>query len=82
MINLPGYRSKSRYFPDGRDLNRAFQVLLKSTTSRVASTVKKNLIDGSDVIIDLHSAAVGRSNMPQYGDLSHPDLPIGKSLRD
>ena len=75
VLNLPGYRSKSRYFPDGRDLNRAFPGLTKgSTTSRVASTIKKNLIDDSDVIIDLHSAATGRSNMPQIrGDLSHPE---------
>ena len=44
VINLPGYRSKSRYFPDGRDLNRAFPGLSKgSTTSRVASMVKKIL---------------------------------------
>ena len=44
VINLPGYRSKSRYFPDGRDLNRAFPGLSKgSTTSRVASTIKKIL---------------------------------------
>ncbi|MBB70595.1 MAG: hypothetical protein CMB28_05775 [Euryarchaeota archaeon] len=75
VLNLPGYRSKTRYFPDGRDLNRAFPGLSKgSTTSRVASRVKKNLINDSDVIIDLHSAAAGRSNMPQIrGDLSHPE---------
>ena len=24
VVNMPGYRSKSRYFPDGRDLNRNF----------------------------------------------------------
>ena len=75
VLNLPGYRAKTRYFPDGRDLNRAFPGLSKgSTTSRVASRVKKNLINDSDVIIDLHSAATGRSNMPQIrGDLSHPE---------
>ncbi len=75
VLNLPGYRSKTRYFPDGRDLNRAFPGLSKgSTTSRVASRVKENLINDSDVIIDLHSAATGRSNMPQIrGDLSHPE---------
>lgn len=75
VLNLPGFRAKSRYFPDGRDLNRAFPGLSKgSTTSRVASIVKRNLIDDSDVIIDLHSAATGRSNMPQIrGDLSHPE---------
>ena len=27
LINLPGYREKSRYFPDGRDINRNFQVV-------------------------------------------------------
>ena len=75
VLNLPGYREKSRYFPDGRDLNRAFPGKNKgSTTSRVASKVSKNIIAGSDVIIDLHSAAVGRSNMPQIrADLSHPE---------
>ena len=75
VLNLPGYRAKSRYFPDGRDLNRAFPGIQKgSTTSRVAYTVTNNLIHDSDIIIDLHSAAVGRSNMPQIrGDLSHPD---------
>ena len=75
VLNLPGYRAKTRYFPDGRDLNRAFPGLSKgSTTSRVASRVKENLINDSDVIIDLHSAAIGRTNMPQIrGDLSHPE---------
>ena len=78
VLNLPGYRAKSRYFPDGRDLNRAFPGKPKgNTTSRVASVVKKRLIEDSDVIIDLHSAAVGRSNMPQIrGDLSHPESNI------
>ena len=43
VLNLPGYREKSRYFPDGRDLNRAFPGKKKgSTTSRVASKVSKN----------------------------------------
>ncbi|MBT4066584.1 MAG: succinylglutamate desuccinylase/aspartoacylase family protein [Euryarchaeota archaeon] len=75
VLNLPGYRTMSRYFPDGRDLNRAFPGHSKSnTTSRVAKRVTKNLINDSDVIIDLHSAATGRSNMPQIrGDLSHPE---------
>jgi len=75
VLNMPGYRAKSRYFPDGRDLNRAFPGKAKgNTTSRVAYRVRKKLIEDSDVIIDLHSAASGRSNMPQIrGDLSHPE---------
>ena len=73
VVNLPGYRSKSRYFPDGRDLNRNFPGDFKgSTTKRVAAQVWKYLLRDSDAIIDLHSAAKGRSNMPQLRvDLAH-----------
>jgi hypothetical protein len=73
VVNLPGYRAKSRYFPDGRDLNRQFPGDLKgSTTRRVAAQIVRNLIEDSDAIIDLHSAAKGRSNMPQIrADLAH-----------
>ena len=73
VVNLPGYRGKSRYFPDGRDLNRQFPGDLKgSTTRRVAAQIVRNLIEDSDAIIDLHSAAKGRSNMPQIrADLAH-----------
>ena len=34
VVNLPGYRAKSRYFPDGRDLNRNFPGNFKTTTTR------------------------------------------------
>ena len=73
VVNLPGYRSKSRYFPDGRDLNRQFPGDLKGpTTRRVAAQIVRNLIEDSDAIIDLHSAAKGRNNMPQIrADLAH-----------
>ena len=74
IINLPGYRSKSRYFPDGRDLNRQFPGDFKgSTTRRVAAQLWKYLLDDVDAIVDLHSAGKGRSNMPQVrADLAHP----------
>ena len=66
VVNMPGYRSKSRYFPDGRDLNRNFPGNSKgSSTRRVAAQVWKYLVEDSDAIIDLHSAGKGRSNMPQ-----------------
>ncbi len=73
VVNLPGYRAKSRYFPDGRDLNRNFPGNFKTTTTRrVAAQVWKYLLKDSDAIIDLHSAAKGRSNMPQLrADLAH-----------
>ena len=74
IINLPGYRRRTRYFPDRRDLNRSFPGNPDSnTTSRVASGVWKNLVLGSDYIIDFHSAAKGRTNVPQIrANLAHP----------
>ena len=73
VVNLPGYRSKSRYFPDGRDLNRQFPGNPSgSTTRRVAAQVWQHLVEDSDGIIDLHAAAKGRINMPQVRvNLSH-----------
>ncbi len=74
VVNLPGYRAKSRYFPDGRDLNRNFPGDYKgSTTKRVAAQLWKHILKDSDAIIDLHSASRGRSNMPQLRvNLTHP----------
>lgn len=73
VVNLPGYRMKSRYFPDGRDLNRQFPGDPQgSTTKRVADQIWNHLVVDSDAIIDIHSAAKGRSNMPQVRvDLTH-----------
>tara|TARA_B100001093_G_scaffold169000_2_gene161680 strand:- start:6095 stop:7429 length:1335 start_codon:yes stop_codon:yes gene_type:complete len=73
IVNLPGYRAKSRYFPDGRDLNRNFPGDFKgSTTKRVAAQVWKYLFSDADAIVDLHSAGKGRANMPQLrADLAH-----------
>jgi predicted deacylase len=66
VVNLPGYFRQKRDFPDGRDLNRHFPGDFESnTTSRVASRIWSNIISGSDYIVDLHSAAKGRTNMPQ-----------------
>jgi hypothetical protein len=51
---------------DGRDLNRSFPGKPDSnTTSRVAHRLWHEIISGSDHVIDLHTAAVGRTNMPQ-----------------
>lgn len=74
VVNLPGFREKSRYLPDGRDLNRAFPGSPSSnTTKRVAHQLWTTLLEDSDAIIDFHTAAKGRSNMPQLRvDLTHP----------
>lgn len=74
IVNLPGYRTRSRYFPDRRDLNRAFPGNPDSnTTSRVANGIWKNMVLGSDYVVDFHSAAKGRTNIPQIrANLAHP----------
>ena len=74
VVNLPGFREKSRYLPDGRDLNRAFPGSPSSnTTKRVAHQLWTTLLEDSDAILDFHTAAKGRSNMPQLRvDLTHP----------
>jgi len=74
IVNLPGYRRRSRYFPDGRDLNRAFPGNPNSnTTSRVADRLWNSIITGSDYVVDFHSAAKGRTNLPQIrANLAHP----------
>ena len=64
IVNLPGYRRMIRDFPDGRDLNRCFPGKSDSnTTSRVAYKLWSNVIKSSDYVVDLHSAAKGRTNL-------------------
>ena len=66
IVNMPGYRRSTRYMSDGRDLNRFFPGKENSnTTSRVAHRLWSELFSTSDHIIDLHTAALGRTNMPQ-----------------
>ena len=74
VLNPPGFTRQMRYFPDGRDLNREFPGSeIGSTTGRVAHRVLSDLICGSDYIMDLHTAARGRDNLPQVrADLAHP----------
>ena len=75
ILNPPGFRQNSRYFPDGRDLNREFPGSPDgNTTQRVADRIWDLLLSDSDYIIDLHAAARGRSNLPQVrADLAHPE---------
>ena len=71
VVNLPGFRAKSRYLPDGRDLNRSFPGHATSnTTRRVAHQLWTTLMEDADAIIDIHTAAKGRSNMPQLRVIS------------
>ena len=65
IVNLPGYRTRTRYAPDGRDINRFFPGKAGgNTTQRISSKLWNEIISTSDFIIDLHSAASGRTNLP------------------
>ena len=75
VLNPPGFRRHSRYFPDGRDLNRQFPGTVEgNTTSRVADKIWENLVISTDYLLDLHSAARGRTNLPQVrANLAHSE---------
>lgn len=66
VVNVFGFNTKSRYLPDGRDLNRSFPGGPKgSVASQIAHILTKEVIQKSDYGIDLHTGAKGRSNVPQ-----------------
>lgn len=65
VINLPGYEQRSRYLPDRRDLNRSFPGSPGgSLAARLAHAVFEGVVRRCDYGIDLHSAAVRRTNFP------------------
>ena len=58
--------NRSRYLPDRRDLNRCFPGNhVGSLASRLADIFLTHVVNVSDVGIDLHSAAIHRSNLAQ-----------------
>ncbi len=66
IVNVLGFLNLSRYLPDRRDLNRSFPGSQKgSAASRLARIFCEQIVDQSDYGIDLHTAAVHRSNLPQ-----------------
>ncbi len=66
VVNLFGFIHQSRYLPDRRDLNRSFPGSEKgSIASRVAHKFFNEIAKHCTHIIDLHTAAVNRDNLPQ-----------------
>ncbi|MEN9060610.1 succinylglutamate desuccinylase/aspartoacylase family protein [Ponticoccus litoralis] len=66
IVNSFGFLNQSRYLPDRRDLNRSFPGHGEgSLAARLADLFMKEIVRRCDVGIDLHSAAVGRENLPQ-----------------
>lgn len=66
IVNAFGFLSHSRYLPDRRDLNRSFPGSASgSLASRLAFTFRTEVLARATHGIDLHSAAIHRSNLPQ-----------------
>ena len=66
IVNAFGFMNHSRYLPDRRDLNRSFPGSSQgSLAARLAHLFMEEIVSRSDVGIDLHSAAVHRTNLPQ-----------------
>ncbi|MEQ8333781.1 succinylglutamate desuccinylase/aspartoacylase family protein [Nisaea sp.] len=66
IVNTFGFLNHSRYMPDRRDLNRSFPGGEKgSLAARLANLFITEVVHRSDLGIDLHSAAIHRTNMPQ-----------------
>ncbi len=65
VVNILGFERHSRYLPDRRDLNRSFPGSpTGSLAARLASLVTREIIGRSDLGIDLHTAAIRRTNFP------------------
>ena len=66
VVNSFGFLSRSRYLPDRRDLNRCFPGHPSgSLGSRLAHIFLNDVVMRCDFGIDLHSAAIHRTNLPQ-----------------
>lgn len=66
IVNTFGFLNHSRYMPDRRDLNRCFPGGRSgSLAARLADLFMREIVGRSDFGIDLHSAAIHRTNMPQ-----------------
>ncbi len=66
IVNLYGFVGLSRYLPDRRDLNRSFPGSpTGSLASRLAHLFFSEVVENATHGIDLHTAAVHRSNLPQ-----------------
>lgn len=76
VLNILGFDRHSRYLPDRRDLNRAFPGTESgSLASRMAKTIFDEIVGRCDYGIDLHTAAVRRTNYPNVrGDLDDPQV--------
>lgn len=66
LVNIYGFLSNSRTFPDGRDLNRSFPGSKKgSLAGRIAYIINEEIIPNIDYGIDFHTGGRMLTNQPQ-----------------
>ncbi len=66
VVNVFGFVGQSRYLPDRRDLNRSFPGSSRgSLAARLANLLTTEILPHSSHMIDLHTGAIGRENLPQ-----------------
>jgi predicted deacylase len=65
VVNILGFERHTRYLPDRRDLNRSFPGSTNgSLASRLANSFFSQITRHCDYGIDLHTAAIRRTNFP------------------
>ncbi len=66
IVNVHGFLNGDRYLPDRRDLNRSFPGSPNgSLAARIAHLFMTEIVERSDVGIDLHTGSDHRTNLPQ-----------------
>ena len=75
IVNVYGVIHYSRYLPDRRDLNRSFPGSERgSLAARLADLFMAEIVENCTHGVDLHTAAIHRSNLPQIrGNLDDPE---------
>lgn len=77
IVNVPAFSNRSRYLPDRRDLNRLFPGSPKgSLGGRLAHVLTNELLPHCDAVVDLHTGAVNRANLPQVRVSSDDDASL------
>lgn len=76
IVNLLGFTRGTRYLPDRRDLNRYFPGNPRgSSASRIAYSFFEEIIVHCDLLIDLHTGSLTRTNMAQVrANLQIPEV--------
>ena len=76
IVNLPGFQQGSRYLPDRRDLNRHFPGSADgSLADRIAHSLFERVIRLCDMLVDIHTGSLKRTNLPQLrADMNNPDV--------